>query len=506
MTSESGTTAQPARHGLNRRDFLRLSAMGSATAVVFAACSGGSSTPANGPTTAGAARVPFPDSERVRVQHLLRRAGFAPSESEVQAALALGRDKLVDALLNPAAGTDGLPAELRTLTVSDATKPEDLVLWWLRRMTTTQQPAVEKLTFFWHGLHTSGLDKLGVRGVGSLYNQNVFQRQTAYGRFADILKGISRQPAMMIYLDLQTSVAAHPNENFARELMELFSMGPGNYSEDDVRAAARAFTGYSIDRPSQGYVFRPVLHDNGSKTFLGQTGNLSGDDVIDIILKQPATPKFLAGKLWSFFAYDNPDEATLAPLVQAFNASSGDVRAMLKALFTHPAFYSDTAYRAQIKSPLDLAVGAARQLGLAGTAPLLGRWLRALGHVPFNPPNVAGWPGGPAWLTSGSLLSRANTVSSLLAPARGAGATAQLDVDRYLQTYNLTTAGQLVDHFLLLMADGQVTPESHAAIVDYVSGSQGASLSLGGLSGAERARRVQGGLYLIMAGPEYQLA
>ncbi len=500
----------------SRRGLFRLAGAAAVAAATAAACGGGGSShagPAGGTaprqsagagTATATAAQPFPDDRRVRVQHLLRRAGFAPSDSEVRQALQLGDDELVDGLLNPERAPDPGP---QPPGASASLKPYELVAWWLGRMAATARPSLEKTTLFWHGWHTSGFDKLGARGTPLLYGQNAYQRENAYGRFGDILKGISRQPAMMIYLDTVTNVKAHANENFARELMELFSMGVGNYTEEDVRQGARAFTGYSLVRQTGRFVFRAGLHDHGTKTYLGQVGDFSGDDIIDIILKQPATAHFAARKAWSFFAHPNPDDATLAPVVKAFTDTGGDMREVLRAVFAHPAFYSGPAYRALVKSPVEYGIGAVRQLGLKPQGVALARWAQAMGQVPFYPPNVAGWPGGGAWTGSGAFLGRLNGVEAMVFGLRGGGSgTTNVDLEPFLEANQVSTAGQLVDRLASLLVDGQLAAGERSAIVDYVSGGQGDATRLDSVDRATRAARVGGTVYLLMASPEYHLA
>jgi hypothetical protein len=517
-----------------RRGLFRVAGATGLAAALAAACDG-DAKPRSGEQTSGAGapatalptpEPAFPDDQRVRVQHLLRRAGFAPSEAEVQRALGMSTDALIESLLYPERSADPLDPALETLTMGDDPRPETLIGWWLRRMTATARPSLEKMTLFWHGWHTSGFDKVGARRAGLLYNQNVFQRGNAFGGFGPILKGISRQPAMMFYLDTQTNVRGRPNENYARELMELFSMGEGNYTEADVREAARAFTGYNLAQGGGEFQFRSNLHDGGTKTVLGRTATLTGDDVVDIIMQQPATPKYVAHKVWTTFAYPNPDEAILAPVAQAFTDSGGDMRAVMRAVYAHPAFTSGPAYRALVKGPVEYSVGAVRSLSLAMDERRLSGWTRLMGQSLFNPPNVAGWTGGAAWMGSGTFLARLNGVNTLLlggemalpAPPRGGNARPQnpnrprpaapasFDVDRYLDMHKLATAGALVDHLLLLLADGRISSAARTALMDYASGSAGDTASLSAMPAATRAVRVQGTAYLLMAGPEYQLA
>ncbi len=524
------------RRGVSRRRFLGAGAAATAGGVALAGAAaaiglrGGGAAPdvgaspppaaspapataaAGGPAAIGGAAVQVapgagvaPADRRTRVQHLLRRAGFAPNHDEVDRALQLGDAELVDALINADTAPENLSTQLTTFAPADGAqrKPVELVAWWLGCMTATARPALEKTTFFWHGFHTSGFDKLGARGTPQLYAQNVFQREHAFGRFADILKGISRQPAMMIYLDTIQNLKAHANENFGRELMELFSLGVGNYTEVDVREVSRAFTGYSLDRARE-FVLRPRQHDDGTKTVLGHTGDFSGDDVIDIIVAQPAAATFVAGKVWSAFAYPNPDAATIEPVARTFADTGGDMREVFRAVFSHPEFGGARAYRALVKGPVEFAVGAVRQLGATVDPRLIAAQLNAMGQVPFNPPNVAGWPGGESWMGSGAFLAGINGVDGVLFGTRGAAGG--FDAARYLDDRRIATAGQLVDDLLLLLVDGAVSPAQRATLIDYASAGGDEDTSLSSLRAADRDSRVRGTAYLLMAGPEYHLA
>ncbi len=452
------------------------------------------------PTSVASRGEAFPEDRRVRVQHLLRRAGFAPTHDEVERALALADSELVDEVVHPERVTEVLPPALERLPGADA-RPADLVSWWLARMTASARPALEKTTFFWHGLHTSGFDKLGNRGVSAMAGQNAFQREFAYARFADILRGVSKQPAMMTYLDTVDSTKAHPNENFARELMELFSMGEGHYTEQDVREAARAFTGYAFDRTSLEFRLRPQQADTGVKTVLGVTGPLDGDGVVGAITRHPATPLFVARRVWTYFAEPNPEPAVVEDIARVFRATDGDMREVLRAVFSHPAFYGPGAYRALVKSPVEYTVGALRQLGIQTDGSALLGPLRAMGQLPFNPPNVAGWRGGAAWVGSSALLAGINALDAMIFRAEGGMA-----VESYLERRRIITAGELVTDLAALLVDGRLAPAAHATLVDYVSNGEGAAMRLGVLPPAARVARVRGAIYLTVAGPEYHLA
>ncbi|HZQ37171.1 MAG TPA: DUF1800 domain-containing protein, partial [Dehalococcoidia bacterium] len=299
---------------------------------------------------------------RAQMAHLLRRAGFSATPAEIDAMMPLGIAGAVDALLNYGQVPD--PALDRANGAGlDLSKSTDAIRWWLLRMIYTTRPLQEKLTLFWHGILTSSVAKVGQRYLNTMIAQNEFLRANATSTYDVLLKGISRDPAMMVWLDLQTSTKAHPNENFARELQELFSLGIGNYSETDVREAARAFTGYQLDK-DRHFVYNARQHDDGAKTYLGQTGNWSGDDIINIILQQRAAAEYIAKRLWTFFAYPNPEPDVVSALADTFQSSNYSIATVLRQLFTMPQFYSDTAMSALIKSPAEFVVGAVRSLGL----------------------------------------------------------------------------------------------------------------------------------------------
>lgn len=406
-------------------------------------------------------------TRQAQVAHLLRRAGFAPSQAELTAAVQAGIPASIDTLLAPQKVDD---AALETALAGqsfDFTKVADLRRWWLTRMAMTKRPLVEKMTFFWHGLLTSSVAKAGKGDL--LYVQNQFLRANALGSLRGLLVGISKDGAMLRWLDGTGSNKAHPNENYAREFMELFTMGVGNYTQADVTAAARAFTGWAVNAQDQ-VVFRPQAHDAATKTFLGHTGNFGLTDVVDIVLAHPATPKYLAGRLWSFFAYPNPSDADLAPVMDAYRTSNGNIAAMVGAILRSPGFSSPKAYRALVKSPTELIAGFTRQFSLAPAA-VETNGGEAMGQALFDPPNVAGWPGGAAWISTGSWLGR---MHYLLGRSRAAAAGAP---------------GSL-DGLLALMVDGALAPDAHAAIAAHAS----AGPPAGDL------------VFLTAATPEYQLA
>lgn len=381
-----------------------------------------------------------------------------------------GLDHTINTLLHPESVLDvQLDATLAAGTF-DFTKLPDLRRWWLTRMVLTKRPLLEKMTLFWHGLLTSSYSASARTNL--MYVQNEFLRTHALGSLSDLLVGITTDGAMLKWLDGTGSGKAHPNENYARELMELFTMGVGNYTEADVRAGARALTGWVVDKQNQ-VVFRPQAHDDSVKTYLGHTGNFGVKDVISIILDNPATPRYLAGRMWSFFVYPDPTDAELATVITAYRQSKGNIRSMMEAVLRSPAFSSPKAYRALVKSPVELIAGFARQMGHPIDAATAAAG-DAMGQGLLDPPNVAGWPPGAAWLSTGSWMAR---MRYLLARSHGLPGTA-LPSGR---------PQAVVDHLLTRMIDGSVTPGARQALIDH------------GGTPAELA-------FLVAATPEYQLA
>jgi uncharacterized protein (DUF1800 family) len=285
--------------------------------------------------------------------------------------------------------------------------------WWLHEMAVTPSPLTEKMVLFWHNHFVSSLQK--VRQPQYLYRQNGLLREHALGDFRAFLHAIARDPAMVIYLDSISNRKGQPNENFAREVMELFTLGEGRYTERDVKEAARAFTGWGLDSAG-AFVFRPALHDDGVKTVLGTMGNLDGGAVLNILLASPHTAEFIAGKLWREFVSPHPDPVEVKRVAGVFRDSGYQIRAALRALLASEAFFAPVNRGVLVKSPVDLVVGTLRQFPLS-VADVESFSLAAaqLGQNLFAPPNVKGWPGGDAWITSTTLLSRKQFLERLFA-------------------------------------------------------------------------------------------
>jgi len=321
-----------------------------------------------------------------------------------------------------------------------------LGLWWANRMIASPRPLEEKLTLFWHGHFATGQNK--VRDYRMMLQQNRMLRANASGTLRDLLVGILKDPGMLVYLDNGENVKSHPNENFGRELLELFSMGVGNYSERDVREAARAFTGWTNDVLT--YKFDTEQHDFGEKTFLGRTGPLNGEDIIDTILAQPVTGEYMAGKLYRYFVRDEISSDVKADLGRSFRASGYQIKPLMRRMLLSKDFYSTPSVATQIKSPVHLVVSTYKKMGLREipTIPDFGRMTGGLGQTLFEPPNVAGWAGGRTWITPATLLQRGNLfrdvmfpdVKSFRPPDRAMSATDTRVGERLAQGMNITEA------------------------------------------------------------------
>ncbi|HET6452449.1 MAG TPA: DUF1800 domain-containing protein [Spirochaetia bacterium] len=403
--------------------------------------------------------------------HLLLRTGFGATPAEVAGFLPLTREQSV-ALLLLNAGTDPVtplpswsgdylapprsdpkdPAATRAARDSYDSqvreREQDLLHWWFGEMISTHSPLTERLVLFWHGHFTSAMDK--VDSPNLLLDQNLLLRRYALGSFRGLVHAIARDPAMLIYLDGEGSVKAHPNENFARELMELFTLGEGNYTEQDVREVARAFTGWRVDRATGLASFDERRHDAGSKTILGRTGNWDGDQAIDIILGQPQAARFIVAELWRELVSPDPDPRTVEALAASFRDADYAMRPLVRSLLLTDQFWAPSNWGTLVKSPVQLAVGTARLLGLdASAAPQVAAAVPPMGEQLLNPPTVKGWPTGDAWVTSATLVAREAALRRLPMPLLTAAAARLQAGVANLQARHEMSAGQGLETLLL---------------------------------------------------------
>ncbi len=380
---------------------------------------------------AGGARAGELAWDAARVEHLLNRAGFGGSSADVARGLSLGPEALVDELLAPGDGAlfsggtldlggerrrlrgldeEARREELRLLRRDDREQLEAFLDWWAERLVSSPAVVEERMTLFWHGLLPSS--QQDVQSSLEMIAQHELLRTNALGSFATILRGIARDPAMLEYLDNDENKKASPNENFARELLELFTLGAGHYEEADVAEVARAFTGWT-DRDGV-FVVLERLHDDGEKRILGRRGRFGGDEVLDLLLERDDCARHLAARLLRHFEGVEPARARVERTARLLRREGWELRPVLRALFLDPDFYRAEARAARVTSPLDFLVGIARRTRVAPPPRLLVEGAALLGERLCYPPNVAGWKGGTDWITSGSLLLRGNLAGVLV--------------------------------------------------------------------------------------------
>jgi len=393
---------------------------------------------------------------------LLRRTTFGYTPAQLDSALSAGYSRTVDRLIEtrpqepPALGGASAPGGRFAVP--------QLQQWWVDHMLTTSTPFAERMTLFWHGHFTSDYRKVADNTF--MYWQNLTWRRMGLTNLRSMLMQVTTDPAMLRYLDLATSTGQSPNENYSRELMELFTMGAGNYSEDDVRQSAKALAGwqlpppdsiatvtvdqakmvtrklpvYSTQRPG---VFNQRRAYKGTVTYLGHTGALDTQGVIDRILAQPATAAFIASRVAEHFVTSQPESSYITKLADAFRRSRYDMKTLMRAVLTSPEFTADASYRALLKSPVEFMVHGARALGTNGLGKLIAGAGSGMGQSLFDPPDVGGWPNNAAWISSNTVVERVNYVTLALSQVKGSlpsaadAARTHLDGVLSAQTANL---------------------------------------------------------------------
>ena len=407
--------------------------------------------------------IPAADWNEATAKHLLERAGFGGSPTQIAALASGSPDAAISGLMALPGDSAGLPpfdhsgvhdpglepfppSRPATTRIAAETgealgvkvKPsgnrrlqpvvnrffywlrasrletDRVAYWWANRMLTSPAQLQEKMALFWHGHFAANEGK--VRDYRKHLHLLGVLHENGLGSFRDLLIGVAQSPGMLSFLDAGVNVKGSPNENFAREIMELFTLGVGHYTEEDIREAARAFTGWNYR--DMAFVVNAVEHDEAPKTVLGQTAAMDGIAVIDILLQQPAAAEFLAGKIYRYFVREDPSDALLAALGQRFRESGYDIAVLMRTIFLSRDFYSPASMGAHIKSPVELAVNTYRKLGLTRIpgVPDFNAATTALGQRLFNPPTVAGWAQGRAWITPGLLIARSNFAYDVLFP------------------------------------------------------------------------------------------
>jgi uncharacterized protein (DUF1800 family) len=479
--------------------------------------------------------------------HLFRRACLGANLQQLREAVRQGYPATLERILKGEPGADERTDFLNSVGEPVARKDDIYALrgWWLYALLHTKHPLREKMTLFWHNHFVSSVAK--VHRAELMYKQNRMLRQQALGKFGPFLLAISKDPAMLVYLDNNSNVKGRPNENYAREVMELFSLGVGNYTEQDIREAARAFTGWHSD--GDEFEFEARAHDDEPKTIFGKTGNWNGDDVVRLCLEQKCAALFLARKLYRFFigeAHDPPD-TLLTPLADQFRKSEYDIAALVRTMLGSRHFFSEHAYRMRIKSPVEFALGSLLAVSAPEALPkgqvaqeALIKRLDGMGQPLFAPPNVKGWPGGKNWLNTATVLARHNFALDIASadlplsrrpptnrfeeielqaleeaveaeqaakapPRENANAnkprptpSPALDVAAVVQREKAEKPAAVVQLLLDLLLQGGIEKEARDKLEKF--------LDDGKLNGTARDWRIRDTAHAIMTMPEYQLA
>ena len=470
------------------------------------------------------------NNDTALMAHLLRRAGFGASRNELEEYIAMGYDGAVEALLNPS-DPGNMPDDLIRRYHVEQSELRDLAgsaAYWMYRMISTSCPMEEKIALFWHGLFATGYAKLNQ--ARSLLNQVDMFRRSGLGSFEDLLVELSKDPAMIVWLDNNENHVSAINENYGRELLELFSMGIGNYTEDDIKECSRAFTGWTLGnaeymavraakdsiwpygRIAWHFDYRDEDHDAGEKTFLGETGKFNGEDIIAIIAKQESTARFVATRLFQFFAADEiteDGEKAIQEMIASYFSSGYQIRAMLRTLFHTDYFKSDEARFARVKGPVEMVVGAIRMSGNYQN-PALGiekvsDTMLYMGQGLLQPPTVEGWHEGSEWIDSGALVERVNFAARELSDVTSPGVRSIIDRLQAGADRGVLEPSDLADRCLDLLGPIEVSDETHSVLVQYAN--RHGSLDLNDHKpGDEAEQRVGNMLRLVAATREYQLA
>lgn len=460
-------------------------------------------------------------TEREKGAHLLRRFGLGASEAELDYYLKDGLNGAIDRLLDYDKVDEGFDVEVEKFANQNGQlQPQAVGSWWTLRLVATQRPLQEKMSVFWHDHFATSASK--VQNGATMHLHNEVLRANATGNFRTFLTEISKDPAMLFWLDNQFNVAGKPNENFAREVMELFTLGVDNtYTEHDIKEAARAFTGWSIGRvgnrgprPSQGFVFRPNLHDRGDKEVLGRKGPLTGEQVIDRLCEMPETCEYVTKKIWEWFAYPNPEPALISRIARKFQSDNMSIKTLLKEVMKASEFYSTKAERSIYKSPVDFTVVTLRQLGVAQVLhdamvsdaenlrarlqPIQVAYqsMKNMGMQLLFPPDVAGWETGPSWITSATMMERINWGNKLFGQAK---AGAQLRFQSFPIFSNEPTP-QAVAKKLVSVFDAPIPSYKMPKLVEAAQKASGGKIT------AQNSNATAAAVSrLIFAAPEFQL-
>lgn len=408
-----------------------------------------------------------------RAAHLYRRAGWGATREELEQAVARHPREVVEELCSipatrrdPAFEQESTDIARAMLATGDV---KNLAPWWIHRIRFTPSPLLEKMTLFWHGHFATSAIK--VTDAELMFRQNELLRRHALGDFAELVQGISHDPAMLIYLDSARNRKAHPNENFARELMELFCLGVGHYSERDVQQLARCFTGSEVRRGQ--YYFNRFQHDRGEKQIFEHSGSWGSQEGVQVVLDHPRVPRFVVEKLFSFFLREDqtPPESLLTPLVKDFRRSDLQIQPLMRRMLSSQLFFASSTLGRKIRMPIELTVGWLRSLEGTANWNWLAPRLAELGQSLFFPPSVKGWDGGRAWINSGTVVGRTNTMIELLNDntTRFAGGS----LDQYLQRWKMSDPRESLDWFATQLLATPLSESARIRVSRHVEGAVG---------------------------------
>ncbi len=473
--------------------------------------------------------------------HLLNRAGFGAAPASIERLADAGLEKAVTELVDYENTADPTldpvwakpdPSRAERFRMARQAGPEErrklqqeeqreqrrrmieLRAWWLQRMAAGYRPLQEKMVLFWHGHFATSVEK--VRNAYLMWRQNELFRRLATGSWQRLLVEAGKDPAMLIWLDQAQSRKQHPNENFAREVMELFALGEGHYTEKDVTEGARALTGWSFDRASEKFVERPNWHDEGEKVIFGERGNFNGGDFLGLVVAQPQAARFICAKLWNYFAGQPPSDELVTELAEIFRRSGDQFKPVLRAIFSSEEFYSQRIVRNQVKSPVQWLVGSVRVLERPLPPPLACFALtRNLGQDLFAPPNVKGWDGGLSWITTNNLLARYNEAATLVQgdasvlagamftprPDSAAGGRPfrglllqGVEADKLFTEAERQSPEALATTLQKRLLQGRLSPKHEEALRQFLSS-----------DGPPNDERILAAIRLVMSTPEFQL-
>lgn len=441
-----------------------------------------------------------------RASHLLRRLAFGPTRQRLDAALKQSPTDAVDSLLNYDPTHDPFADMADQMQgLFNLQNVDQVQLWWIYRMLYSTQPAQERIALFWHGHFATSATKVG-NGTWMQGQIDLFRRQ-GLGSFRDLLIGVQRDPAMLVWLDGASNRKGKANENFGREVMELFTLGVGNYTEDDVKQIARAFTGWQIEN-NQG-VFRKYLFDQGDKTIFGKTFNFDAISAINLILLQPSAPKFISRKLLRGFVHPQPSDEQINHYADQLLLTDWNIKAVLRQMITSRMFFSPWAYRARIKNPAELCIGSALALGGRPNTQYLRESMSKMGQNILYPPNVKGWDGEEAWINSNTVLERFNFAMGICTqrPQGGQNEMAKRsDLDTPLKPPSIETANDVIDVFGRVLLDGKVPTDTRQQLADFLNHDERGNLRPLTLNASTIDTKVRDMLAMMMSTPEYQLA